>query len=558
MRTSLRTSTLLTALALVLGACGDSQDQNSSDSDPFSATEQGLTSLATPCAFNTSTGVMTVTVATGETAILSKRASDSAVLQNGAQCDNKATSSTLKKITVNGSTGDETVILDFTNGVFAAGTSSATSGIAVDMKAGTGDVVGLRGTSGNDSIVFGISGVNLNGDKFKDITIAGAESYVVSLGSGDDSFTAGGSTETGAAFTAGLTLYGGAGNDTFDQGTASTPGEIINGGAGTDTVTYASRTAPITVDVGTGADDGAASENDSIATDVEVVTGGKGNDTLTADSATAITLNGGTGNDVLVGSSAVDTLNGDDGNDTLRGLAGNDVLNGGAGDDTFDEGTAANGSDAFNGGAGEDTVDYSARATNGVTVTMDGLAANDGETGENDNVGADVEGLIGTSHVDAITGNALNNTIRGGDGNDALNGGSGDDTFLMEASSDGDDVIVGGAGIDTVDYSARANDLTLALDGTVNSGESGEADTLGADVENAYGGDGDDTITGNASANELVGGLGDDILTGLAGDDVLEGGGGAEGNQLICGLGDGDIGFGEGSGTGHARTGCEF
>ena len=143
------------------------------------------------------------------------------------------------------------------------------------------------------------------------------------------------------------------------------------------------------------------------------------------------------------------------GDDVLRGGAGADTLNGDAGDDRFDEETTSNGGDVINGGAGDhDLVDYSAR-TAALTVTMDGVAANDGETGETDNVKSDVEDIIGGTVADTITGNASNNKIKGGDGNDVLSGGAGDDVFDQGAAADGNDTITGGTGADTIDYSAR-------------------------------------------------------------------------------------------------------
>jgi Ca2+-binding RTX toxin-like protein len=569
MRHTVSKSTTL-FLAAALAACGGSagseavQGPAGDASDPFTKfDEAALTALATPCTFNATTGLMTVTIADNETAIISKRAADSAILQNGVACSTAVTSTTLKKISVTGSTGANTLILDFTNGLYALGTSSASaSGVAVDLLAGT-DTFGIKGTSGADAFTFGASGILLNTDANKDVRVAGAEKTIVSLGDGDDTYTGAGSAVVGGVFPTAITVYGSNGDDTFSQGTVSTPNETIWGGAGTDTVSYAARTAALTVTLGTPyvssapvPNDGLAGELDELNSDIEVVTGGTGGDSMTAASGVAVTFNGGAGNDTLIGDTGADTLNGGDGNDILRGKGGADVMNGDDGDDRFDEETASNGGDTFNGGLGIDVVDYSAR-TAILTVTMDGVAANDGEASELDNVKSDVENVKGGSLADNITGNALNNVITGGAGNDTLTGGAGDDTFVATAA-DGNDTIVGGTGVDTVDYSVRSAVITAVLDGTTASGDltASEADVLGADCENLIGGSGNDILTGNASANQLVGGAGNDTLNGLAGDDVLEGGGGAETNTLNCGA-DIDVGYGEGTGPG-TRSGCEF
>ena len=528
-------------LAATIAACASGPERTSPKGadydDPLAELDQSLTPLATQCTFNTTTGLMTVTIASGETAVIARSAADSAILQNGQACDNPVTATTLKKITVTGSSGDDTLLLDFTNGLFALGTTSAaSSGIAIDLGAGTGDKLAIKGTSSGDKFNFGAAGILLNTDTNKDISYAGVESFVVSLGDGDDTFTSEGGGVAGAVFGQAITVYGGPGNDTFNQGSAATVSETIWGGPGTDTVSYASRSAAVTVTIGAGANDGVALENDEIQNDVEVVTGGSGNDSLTAAAGVAATLNGGPGDDTLVGDSGADTLNGGPGNDMLRGKGGNDTLNGDAGDDTFDEEGAANGGDIMNGGPGIDTVDYSARS-NALTETMDGVAANDGESGEADNVKADVENIKGGSGNDVITGNALSNVITGGPGNDTLNGGAGDDLFPQGAAADGNDTISGGAGVDKVDYSGRSADITAALDGATASGDltAGEADILGTDVENLETGSGDDVLTGNALDNELVGNAGDDTLHGLGGDDTIEGG--ADDDVINCGAG---------------------
>jgi Ca2+-binding RTX toxin-like protein len=195
-------------------------------------------------------------------------------------------------------------------------------------------------------------------------------------------------------------------------------------------------------------DDGAASEGDTINDDVEIVLGGKGNDTLSAfwavcsDGATVptvkCTLKGNEGDDSLIGSSH---------NDLIDGGAGNDMLQGGLGDDTLI------------GGAGIDTVSYADR-TNAVKVSLDATRlwtpGQNGETGENDSIAADIENLTGGAGNDFLRGSSGNNIIRGGAGNDTIEGGAGNDSLYGDAGADllyggaGNDMLVGGAGADTL------------------------------------------------------------------------------------------------------------
>jgi Ca2+-binding RTX toxin-like protein len=117
--------------------------------------------------------------------------------------------------------------------------------------------------------------------------------------------------------------------------------------------------------------------------------------------------------------------------------------------------------------------------------------------------------------------------IRDGAGNDTITGGAGGDRFF---AGPGSDVYSGGDGDDTVYYSDRAGAVTIALNGTAVSGEAGEGDTVGGDVEGAYGGAGSDVITANALGNRLYGGPGNDTIKGGAGEDRIEGN---EGDDLI-------------------------
>jgi len=535
--------------------------------DPFDGIEQSLTKLATQCKFDASKGAMTVTIADKETAVISKRATDSVIVVNGYDCDNQVAGSKLKTIEIDGTaSATQTVVVDFTNGVFATGTSTG-AGINVDSKSATHFTFGLRGTSQADTIVFGKGsdskvGISTNGDKNKDIVFAAsANAYIVSLGAGKDTYTGSGSKDVGLdnPFGGTIAVYGGSEGDTFNEGNASTVNETIHGGSGLDTIDYSKRTNALKISAGTndsitdgGAftlNDGETGEGDDIWADIETINGGDGDDTIT-----------------LTGS--VDAvINGNKGNDTLGGGSGSDTLNGGDGNDTFDEGKASNGKDVFNGGAGTDTISYASR-TSAVTITLDGKATS-GESSESDTVKNDVENCVGGSGGDTITGSDVANTITGGLGDDTLNGGKGDDIFDQGSdplSADGgtspdvgtpgsdDDTINGGDGFDLVTYASRTNAVTISLVSKAHSGQTGEADLI-TNVENLTGGDGNDTITGDDGPNELTGGPGDDTIYGCLGDDTIDGSTGN--NKLVCEGGDGDIAFNPGSG-GTKDPSCEF
>jgi hypothetical protein len=167
----------------------------------------------------------------------------------------------------------------------------------------------------------------------------------------------------------------------------------------------------------------------------------------------------------------------------------------------------------------------------------------DGEVGEKDYVHGDVENVIGGSGNDKLTGSVLigslfqgfttNNRLVGGPGNDILIGLNGNDAL---DGGLGKDQLLGGLGTDTADYSSRGENLKITLDGVANDGAAGENDLIAADIENANGGNGADSIVGNASANNLKGNGGNDVISGGAGNDVLTGGNGLD--QLFGEAGD--------------------
>ena len=569
----MRASTTAThlPLCLVLAAC--SVDDSGSEHVPghhegVEEADEALTDLSAQCTFAGS-GLMTLTLHGGDIALIA-RASDGRILINGFEC-NGATATTLKRLEVSeGTAGDETLILDYSGGLFALGTSGAV-GITVDLAGETaGDALKIIGLTGNDSFVFGSTGLAINADGFRDITATGIEEYVASLGSGNDSFSGAGSAATGAAFAPAVELFGGAGNDTLRggagddlvsggdgtdllaAGTAADGADTMNGGGGVDTADYGARTAAVTVSIDGAANDGAAAggEGDLVAADVE-------------------TIKGGSAGDILSGGAGSQTVFGGPGDDTLAGGAGDDVMHGEAGDDRFDEGSASSGADVMNGGAGTDTADYSARLAT-VAVALDGLAG-DGEGGESDRVAIDVENVTGGAGDDSLTGSTAanllvgggggdsllgadgNDLLRGGAGDDVLDGGGGNDTLDAEATASGGDTMIGGAGIDHVTYAGRSGAVVVVMDGSTPGGESGETDTVGADVENLTAGPGDDEVTGNGMDNVLSGGDGTDTLAGSAGDDTIDGDAGDD--EIDCGTGDADVLL---DSTTASNSGCEL
>ena len=221
-----------------------------------------------------------------------------------------------------------------------------------------------------------------------------------------------------------------------------------------------------------------------------------GNDVLRVDFNLALraTLDGGSGDDRLIGGAASDLMLGGDGLDRFYGNAGNDTLDGGAGNDQL-----------F-GADGRDTADYSDRTGNlNIQQFPASGSSNFGFAGELDDaeedlLGLDVERVLGGSGNDRFVGGDQDNTFVGGDGNDTINGNGGNDALQGQGGNDslfggtGNDFLDGGEGDDSM-YGQSGNDTLLGRDGndrlfandnardTVNGG--GDSDTAtvdGADV----------------------------------------------------------------------------
>jgi Ca2+-binding RTX toxin-like protein len=219
-------------------------------------------------------------------------------------------------------------------------------------------------------------------------------------------------------------------------------------------------------------------------------------------------IRGGEGADLLYGGPARDFLDGEGGDDQLFGRGGRDFPIGRGGDDRLDGGP---GRDDFHGGSGIDTADYSAR-TAPVRVSLL-VAGQDGESGEDDYIQADVENIRGGSGDDVLIGSDGGNTLEGNWGIDWLDGAGGNDR--LDGGGGGDTLIGGGGLLDYALYQTRIGPVAVRIDGVANDGTSSEGDNVETSVEGVVGGTANDTLVGNAAvANYLHGGPGDDTLSG--------------------------------------------
>jgi Ca2+-binding RTX toxin-like protein len=436
----------------------------------------------------------------------------------------------------------DAAVIDFENVIGSAGNDTITGNNLPNR---------LAGGPGNDTI----SGGNEPGDPIA-INDPADGGDIILGGDGDDTLAGDGGDDC---------VIGEAGNDILNENTGTDPAnpgngngaDALDGGPGLeDVVDYGQRTSRVVIHLGiiSWNNDGGDENADSVSEEC---------DDVFFSTENAI---GGSGNDILTG----DFLNNQSDNE-LTGGAGNDQLDGGAGNDVFHEGTAANGADAMEGNSGADLADYTGR-TNGVTVSLNDGAGNDGEAGEGDSVGASVvsrgiEGVCGEENEDwdddfgepffedegeeagadanfqienvaggsggdvlvgdpggnVITGNAGNDNLSGGGGSDVLSGGDGDDILAGNA---GNDNLDGGAGTDWFDFQSAGGEgvgVQVNLSTNTATGEGADALTGG---ENVGGSSFADTIRGDAGNNVLNGRGGNDAIQGSGGDDVVNGGSG--------------------------------
>jgi Ca2+-binding RTX toxin-like protein len=254
-------------------------------------------------------------------------------------------------------------------------------------------------------------------------------------------------------------------------------------------------------------------------------------------------VDGGTGDDSIIGNNYANTLIGNNGNDYLKGNAGDDILQGGDGLDIL---IGNSGTNTIDGGAGVNDWAYYDESENDVTVdlgktdaqntgygtdtitniehlkfgtTNDTAYGNDADNIFKGNGGNDT--FFGYGGADTLRGGNGNDYLDGGDGNDSLIGGNDNDMFIVSA---GTDTLDGGDGIDTADFTGQSA-IDLTLNGE--NASSGVDSTL-TNIENIIATANNDTLHGDSNDNKLEGRAGNDTLSGGTGTNTLDGGDGSD------------------------------
>ncbi|HEY2637289.1 MAG TPA: hypothetical protein VGI54_07880 [Solirubrobacteraceae bacterium] len=191
------------------------------------------------------------------------------------------------------------------------------------------------------------------------------------------------------------------------------------------------------------------------------VSAGTGNDTVDAAGVHApslsdvfygVTVEGGPGADVIIGSDGSDDLAGGAGRDELHGLGGDDLLDGDGTGET-ETGFDAAAADVIDGGPGTDTVTYAAHRR-GVKVDLT-HPSSAGSPKEGDQLSG-IENVIGSAFSDNLIGGRGPNDLTGfqaepfatsARGGDRLSGGGGDDDLSGSRRADR---FFGGGGNDSL------------------------------------------------------------------------------------------------------------
>jgi len=473
-------------------------------------------------------------------------------------------------LTLNGGAGDDNLVSGDGNDNFQGGPgadsvdySFASTGVTVDLQAGTGTGMGTDTLSDVQ---------NATGGDFNDMITGSSLDNTLLGGDGNDTLAGAGGNDT---------VDGQLGDDTIDEGTAANGADFLSGGGGSDTLWYGDRTTDIVVNAGGGASSGASGEKDTVGNDFETYVTGSGNDTLNGtgndesfDPGTGTnTVDGGGGSDYLdlsnpsvTGPATID-LSGNAGTATagttsdafmnIEGIVGTSL-----GDTLNWDGTGT--LLDFAAGPGVDTVDAST-STGGVSIDLAAFGN-----------GHEVENAIGGSGDDVLAGNVLSNTLTGNDGVDIIDGYGGNDIIDGGLGNDSLDTDTGNTGADTLLYVNSPgkenidNQLGFATGGDGQDSIGFFPIIKGSDFNDTiiagqtafglnnrlYGRGGNDKLTGTNSSDVLNGGTGKDIIHSGGGDDLTKGG---SGNDTLFGSsGDDTLIGGHGRDTGWGGSGNDL
>ncbi|MFL5908732.1 MAG: calcium-binding protein [Solirubrobacterales bacterium] len=208
--------------------------------------------------------------------------------------------------------------------------------------------------------------------------------------------------------------------------------------------------------------------------DFVAVTLGDRDDSMAQNGMTSLAMrvDAGPGNDIITTGDSYDTLIGGPGDDRLQGGGYSDQLVGGPGADDMSGGAGVSTDSVLYGGPGEPDVPRA--------ISIDEVA-NDGASGEADNIHSDVEDVfVDSSAPNIFIGNDGPNYFGGGTGTDVMYGFGGNDTL---GGWKGNDRLDGGAGRDYLS-GGPDDDVLTARDGETDYGLSCDdgTDQLTADV----------------------------------------------------------------------------
>ena len=486
-------------------------------------------------------------------------------------------------IDVRGSSGDDTIALDDTNGLLpaaelsgGAGNDSLTGGAGDDVLKGEKDDDTLLGRGGADTLFGGTGNDVLNGGTGDDQVFGGNGDDLMIWNPGDGSDTIEGQAGTdtllfkGSAGSEniGISANGGRVSFTRDLGNitislngvehihfnafAGVDNIVVNDLSGTDVTEMKVDLAASggsadgqadSVDVsGTGGDDvvtvtsvgleitvaGLAAEvhitNADAGLDKLIVDGLGGADEIDAGGLAAgrilLGLRGGLGADMLIGGQGDDLINGGDGNDIVDGNQGADTAHLGAGDDQF-VWNPGDGSDIVEGEAGTDTLVFNGSAGS----ENIGISANGGRVSFTRDLGVIAMDLNDVEHIQFNAFAGVDNVVI-----EDLSGTDVTEVKIDLAASGGgadgqvDRVNVSGTGGDDVvmvdDAGSEITVVGLTAQVVISNADAG-LDRL---IVNGL--VGTDTIDASGLAAgmivlELRGGVGADVLTGSQGDDLF-------------------------------------